>query len=141
MMRHLLKFAGLANEEKLFFLKAILRMGYYRLALKLKPLQTLLEETKNKAETKQRNKQTNLSALRAARLANIAGKLVPLATCLSKTLAGHTLLAEQGHMTIIHIGVAKDDKAGFEAHAWLTYNDIIVLGSLPDLKKYTELPF
>lgn len=140
-MRRLLKFARLDAGEKRFFLNALRLMSYYRLALKLTPLQTLLEKTKCKAEKKQQEAEYRLSSSRAANLAVVAGNLIPFSTCLSKTLAGHVLFARQGYKTKIHIGVSKDKEAGFEAHAWLTYNSVIVVGSLPDLKKYKELPF
>ena len=139
-MKSLLKFARLTTSEKVFFLNALFWMSYFRLALKLKPLQKLLKETQFKAG-KQQPAKNNLTPSRVARLAALAGNLIPFSTCLSKSLAGHVLFARQGYDTKIHIGVSKEKVAGFEAHAWLTYNDIIVVGHLPDLAKYKELPF
>lgn len=139
-MRRLLKFIRLRKEERNYFLLSIYLMACYRIALRLKPLQQIITEVRFKAEQAQPAKNV-LTLSRASRLAHVAGNLVPLSTCLSKSLAGHILLAGQGYQTKIHIGVSKDNTSGFEAHAWLTHDGTIVIGQLPDLQKYQELPF
>jgi hypothetical protein len=66
--------------------------------------------------------------------------VVPGTTCLANALAGQRLFAAHGYPTKIHVGVAKDRQDGFQAHAWLTLADEIVVGHLPDMGKYRELP-
>lgn len=139
MIRRLLKFLRLSGREKLFLITALGWMIYYRLALKTTPLQELLAATKRRAAAPGPDSGW-ISLDRAAGLTNAAGRLVPFATCLSKTLAGHVILARAGHQTSIHIGVTRDQEAGFGAHAWLSWQDRVVVGSLPDLEKYRELP-
>ena len=70
----------------------------------------------------------------------IGAKFVPFSTCLSNALAGQILFATCHHPTTLHIGVRNTPDAGFEAHAWLTLNSTILLGHLPDLDSYKELP-
>lgn len=78
-----------------------------------------------------------LAALRAI---DIASRVVPGATCLTRALALQVLLRRQGRVSRLHIGVAKDQAHGLEAHAWVEYRGRIVLGDSPDLSRYTRLP-
>jgi hypothetical protein len=137
-MRGLIKFVKLPAPEQRFFLRAVVLLGYYRLALLVTPLQRLLKRLPNRpAPVLPKHR---LDAPRMARLIKAAGSLVPGATCLSNSLAGQQLFAGQGYRTRLHIGVANDRSEGFQAHAWLTLADHIVVGQLPDMEKYRELP-
>ncbi len=77
---------------------------------------------------------------RLSRLIIGASRLIPFTTCLSQTLAGKILFAENGYDTELHIGVNNDTSVGFEAHAWLSLDGSIILGHLPDLNRYKEFP-
>ncbi|MCP3892833.1 MAG: hypothetical protein GY702_28750, partial [Desulfobulbaceae bacterium] len=48
--------------------------------------------------------------------------------------------AENGYLTEFHMGVWKKDDEGLEAHAWLTLGGNVVVGALPNLEEYEELP-
>lgn len=54
-----------------------------------------------------------------ARAVDRAAKGVGCGTCLSKSLALHTLLRRRGIDTRLRLGVRKDQASGIRAHAWL----------------------
>ncbi len=137
-MGRLRKFLRLPAPEKRFFIRAVILLGAYRLALSAIPLQRLLRSALQ--EPRLRSPQQHLAIPRIANLIKAAARLIPGATCLSNSLAGYRLFADQGYRTTIHIGVAKHTQSGFQAHAWLTIDGTIVVGALPDLQLYRELP-
>ncbi|PID41214.1 MAG: hypothetical protein CR981_04165 [Proteobacteria bacterium] len=140
MITQLIQFGRLKPAEKKFFIKSCWLMIFFRIALKRRPFQQIMAETKVMTGKITTGKSQEIRLHRAARLAKTAGSIIPFSTCLSRALAGYVLLAEQGFETTLHIGVTRDDSYGFEAHAWLTHNNSIILGNLPDLDKYQELP-
>ena len=73
----------------------------------------------------------------------IASRYLPRASCLTQPLAASFLLQRRGQPTTLRVGVAKNVRGHFEAHAWLE-NDgqIIIGGSDTELKRFTSLaPF
>lgn len=67
----------------------------------------------------------------------IAARLPWRADCLVQALAAKRWLERLGVATSIHIGVHKDRRVEFEAHAWLTAGDRVVTGG--DIARY--IPF
>ena len=59
-----------------------------------------------------------------------ASQFVPKTTCLTQALGTQVLLGRRGHLTLIHIGVAKGEEGRLEAHAWLESRGKVVLGGL-----------
>ncbi len=140
-MTLLRKFIRLPMEEKQFFLKAVLSIGYFRIKLKTTSLQTLFSQVNGQAEQLFNSpKPSGISPLRMARLIQRANQLVPLSTCLAQSLAGKKLFAEKGYRTTLHIGVNSDRATGFEAHAWLTMDDTVLLGNISTLDQYSKFP-
>ena len=69
-----------------------------------------------------------------------AARLVPRASCLTQALAGQLILARRGKSSQVRIGVARDEKGRFVAHAWLVSEDRIVLGGgEEDIRGFTPL--
>lgn len=137
-MSKIVTFQKLTWAEKRLLRQAVILLGYYRLALLIVSLPRLL----NIAQRLQRtgSSQSQLTAAQLTRLVKAAVRLVPGTTCLSNALASHRLFSSHGYRTKMHIGVNKDRKRGFEAHAWLTLDGKIVIGNLPDLAQFRELP-
>lgn len=67
-----------------------------------------------------------------------AGRFVPGATCLCQALAVETLLWRRGAASNLHLGVARDDRGRFAAHAWLEMNNVLVIGG-PQVGLYVPL--
>ena len=58
-----------------------------------------------------------------------ASRFVPKAACLTQALAARSLLRRRGCPAVLHIGVLKNEKSVFKAHAWLTCGGKVVIGS------------
>ncbi len=138
MTEKLRKFVRLPTAEKRCFCRAVGLLVYYRLALLVIPLQRLLRNRPRQPAATAAP--ADLDAGRLARLIRAAATVVPGTTCLANSLAGQRLFASYGYPAKIHVGVAKDRQDGFQAHAWLTLAGEIVVGQLPDMEKYRELP-
>ena len=70
----------------------------------------------------------------------IIGRRLPFTTCLVNGLTGQYLLARNGYLSTLHIGVKKEFANTLAAHAWVTVDDQVVIGMLDDLHTYTKLP-
>lgn len=68
-----------------------------------------------------------------------SSRRLPFANCLIRALALRMLLARRDIATELHIGARKDETGQFAAHAWLTYNDIILVGGDDAPNLYREL--
>ncbi|MCC6190076.1 MAG: lasso peptide biosynthesis B2 protein [Anaerolineales bacterium] len=66
-------------------------------------------------------------------------RCVPRATCLTQALAGQALLARYGHAAQLRLGVAKAERGGLEAHAWLICGHQILIGGR-EVERYAPLP-
>ena len=53
---------------------------------------------------------------------------VPAATCLTQALSMQVLLGRAGYPSRLYLGVKKNAKNAFEAHAWVECGDCIVIG-------------
>ena len=134
------RFLSLTFSEKLVFCQAFLLVLRFRRALKCRSFDDLLRETLARAEKRlARSGAPVLAAGRISWLISKAATAVIQSRCLPQALAGHIIFAEYGYRTCFHIGVRKgSDK--LEAHAWLTLDEKVILGDLPDLELYEELP-
>jgi hypothetical protein len=65
-------------------------------------------------------------------------RYVPRASCLVQAMVSKILLARRGHLTQLCIGVTRDEKRTFQAHAWLEHEGAVIFGE-SDID-YTPLP-
>lgn len=61
------------------------------------------------------------------------------AKCLAKALTTQLLLNRYGYTHQLHIGVAMGEAQMVEAHAWIEYEDRVIMGSLQDLSRFKSL--
>jgi hypothetical protein len=66
-------------------------------------------------------------------------RFVPAASCLTQAIAAQVLLAHHGEKTCLRIGVAKDEKGQFKAHAWIESQDRVVIGGTLSTEIYTPI--
>ncbi len=52
-----------------------------------------------------------------------ASRRIPMATCLTQSLALQFLMTRAGRPAQLHFGVRKDPQTGFQAHAWVESED------------------
>lgn len=140
MNNNLFSFFKLSSAERKFFFQALLLLVKYRIKLKKIPLKELIAQSQQETRKYQKQQGQSIALHRTCRLIEVAAQLVPLSTCLSNALAGQILFAANQHPSKLHVGVRTTPEKGFEAHAWLTWDGAILLGKLPDLASYKELP-
>jgi hypothetical protein len=58
--------------------------------------------------------------------------------CLAQALAGQVMLARRGVGSTLHLGVAREQSGGLEAHAWLTVANVLVTGGAGH-QRFTEV--
>jgi hypothetical protein len=68
-----------------------------------------------------------------------SSRRLAFANCLTRALALRMLLASRDIATDLHIGARKDERGEFLAHAWLTYNETILVGGDDARGVYREL--
>jgi hypothetical protein len=56
-----------------------------------------------------------------------AGRFIPDASCLTQTIAAQAILSWRGVPSTIRVGARKDAAGTVHWHAWLIWNDIVVL--------------
>jgi hypothetical protein len=59
----------------------------------------------------------------------VARRVPAIGTCLTQAMAAHVLLARRGYTSDLRIGVRRDERGHFTAHAWLEHRGTIVLGA------------
>jgi hypothetical protein len=135
-------FFRLNREEKRIFFHAVSLLIRSRIALRRKPFKILVERlaSLNPCTRLQIFPPISISAYKLMRLFAAACRSVPFTTCLSRAMAGQQFLLAYGHVPVLHIGVVKEDKQNLKAHAWLTLEEHVILGRIPDLSRYRELP-
>ena len=72
-------------------------------------------------------------------IVRVVSRQIPMASCLTQALALRWLLVRAGHRASLHIGVAKDDARGFEAHAWVESRNKILLGGKGEVNGFTPI--
>jgi hypothetical protein len=126
-MKLLANFRRMPPDEKrlalhCFMIVWLVRIGLWTLPLKL--LRRWMDRTK-------RNLDRSLDAAQVARLSGMiefVSRRIPRATCLTQALALQTMLARRGTETSLRLGVARDDRGRFRAHAWLEQNGAVLIG-------------
>ncbi|MDX8510734.1 lasso peptide biosynthesis B2 protein [Mesorhizobium captivum] len=123
-MRNWPRVLSLSGPEIMFLARCLAVVGAVRLGLtfssynRIRSLVTRLDA---------RNDASVADLRRVAWGVAAAARFVPGASCLTQALAGHYLLARQGHASKIRIGIDRNS-AELNAHAWLISGDRIVLG-------------
>jgi hypothetical protein len=71
-------------------------------------------------------------------------RIVPDASCLTRTIAAQSVLSWKGIPTTVAIGLRNTSQDGFGAHAWLTWNGQIVMegdeSSVEEFARVLDLP-
>ncbi len=70
----------------------------------------------------------DLSIFKLTWALNVVNHILPGITCLNGALTGYYLLLNHGYSGQVKIGVVKTSSSEFEAHAWLEYNEEVLLG-------------
>lgn len=122
--------------ERRLLVKAFLLVAAVRLGLWLLPFSTQRRILSRLDQVHPRPSRVAVSPDRIAWAVVVASRYVPRATCLTQALATQLLLKKAGVLALLRIGVAKDAKGVFQAHAWVENRGKVLIGGC-DLANYT----
>lgn len=134
-MRRARKLLALSSGERCLLLQSASLLGAVRLGLRLLPFQAL-----RRLLARARMPACQASVEQIAWAVSVAGRYVPMSTCLTQALVGQVLLSQHGYPATLRIGVAQGEGQRLEAHAWVESEGRIVVGGARDLVGYTLLP-
>lgn len=135
-MRRLRKLVELPAAERWLLAEAALAVVLVRLGLWLLPFR-LLRRGLGRLST--RHVSTHFSPERIAWAVMIVSSYIPATTCLTQALAAQALLSWRGVSAWLRIGVAKDARGQFAAHAWVEVGGRVLIGG-SIRERYTPLP-
>ena len=132
------KFFSLPAKEqqilvKVFFLLIIIRLGLWLLAFRT--LQRILERLFHYPVTSDRQAP---SPEKFSWAVVAVSRYVPSATCLAQALTLQALLSREGIHSDLALGVAREDKPGIIAHAWVEIDGTVIIGG-QERDRYTRL--
>lgn len=117
-----------------FFTVSIVRLALWM--TKYQKLRMLLVRSCHE-DPQTHRKGTVIHTLRAV---DRVARLIPDASCLTQSIAGQALLSWQGIPSRISMGVMKTPDGSLEAHAWLVWNEVVVLqGDQRTVRKYRKI--
>ena len=129
-MGRITKFLRLPGKDRALLLQAFCLITGIRLALKTVRFVTLRAALARLASAGRpsipANEEEQQRIVWAVRTAARAFPMI--STCLTNALAAHVLLARRGYVSNLRIGVTRDDKGEFTAHAWLEQEGEILIG-------------
>lgn len=138
-MKRLRNFLGLTYSDRRLLVSTAILLGTVRLGLWLLPFQTLRRLLTRVAEASTRVQPPDVSSVeRIVWAVAVASRYVPKATCLTQALAAEVLLEREGFPARLHIGVARNEEDGVQAHVWVESQGKIVVGG-SRLGQYTPL--
>lgn len=132
-MGRITKFLRLPGKDRALLIQAFCLILGIRLALKamrfvtlraaLVKLASVGRASRRQMPAHEDEQQRTVWAVRTA-----ARALPAISTCLTNALAAHVLLARRGYVSNLRIGVTRDEKGEFTAHAWLEQEGAILIG-------------
>jgi hypothetical protein len=133
-MKKLAKFLRLSTAEKFLLQRTLILVAAIRVALWILPFRVVQRFTFKARKTKHSKYSVEqfIWAVRAT------SRYVPRATCLTQAMTAQTLLLRAGYNPKVKIGVAKNDKKLFEAHAWLVLEGQVLIGGT-EVERFTAL--
>ena len=137
-MTRLWRFRRLPPRERRLLVRAVLLLVTIRLALWFVPFHRVRQLfVIHSVRTSDALKE--LSAERLEWAVRNASHCVPATACLCQSLALQWLLARAGYASTIRIGVRKDPRTGFEAHAWVEQGGRALLSRPSEVERYAPL--
>jgi hypothetical protein len=134
------RFLALPSADRLLLLQALCTVIVVRLALWiLPPRHAMSRALRVQQWYVGARSNTGWPVDRIAWAVRAVSPLVPMATCLTQALATQLLIARNGGASRLGIGVARDERGEFRAHAWVEVGDRVVIGG-GSLGQYTRLP-
>lgn len=142
MVNKLRKFLALPGKEKGLYMNTAIWLIAVKVGLYLLPFERLrgwLARFDEPADGRSAEMEEMRAIIEA--IERISQALGPLRiNCLPQALVGHRLLGRKGFDVQLKIGVLKNPGDRLAAHAWLEYQDRVILGDLRGLERFTAFP-
>lgn len=134
------RFASLPFHDKKLVVLSVTLLVFFKIAVRIFPLKTLLSLTGRviRRPNGQENPPPRTDRVLWA-VPTVARHAPFLNNCLVIALTTRALLGMEGCSSTLRVGVAKQDKGGLTAHAWLELEGGIVIDSEGNAS-YTPLP-
>jgi hypothetical protein len=132
------KFLVLSGRDQQILVKACLFLTVIRLGLWIVPFRTLQSILKRLFRCPGISKNESPPPEKVVWSVRAASWYIPSATCLAQALTVQTLLAQEGIHSDLAIGVAREEKSGIKAHAWLEIDGRVIIGE-QERDHYTQL--
>ena len=139
-LKQFTQFSCLPFAEKFLWFQVIYYLAIFRIKLIVISPKNVFAEVIGHSASQHPIQTSFITSDRIAIIINKVSELLPISTCLSKALASYVLFKKYRYLAELHIGVLKNDRQRLEAHAWLSYGGKIIIGNLPDLSRFRELP-
>ena len=132
-MRRIRRLLNLAPGDRALLVRALFLVSFVRSGLWILPFDFVRRVVLR--PRKQEGKDPAVKLIWAVRTVS---PYLPRASCLTQALAAQALLAVSGYPSRIEVGVAKEAERSLAAHAWLVFEEQVVLGG-PDVNRYVPL--
>ena len=141
-MRRLRRFFALSAQRQWLLLKTLSLIAVVRLGLWILPFRIVLRliETLRRKGLSRPDTPSDSRVSEVVWAVKAASRYVPEATCLTQALTAHCLLGRLGYPSKLEIGVARGKEGALEAHAWVEVGGETLIGSLPDLTRFSKFP-
>jgi hypothetical protein len=141
-MRKLRRFFALSGQQRWLLLKTLSLLATVRLGLWVLPFRIVLRltETLRRKGLYRLDTPSDSSVSEVVWAVKAASRYVPKATCLTQSLTAYCLLGRLGHLAKLEIGVARGKEGTLDAHAWVEVDGETLIGSLPDLSRFSKFP-
>ena len=136
--RKLSRWQAMTGGERRLFLEAALLLALLQAGLHLLPFQTVRGLLARFGVGTAKREEPDLGGRMLWCLNAASGVLHT--TCLPRALAMHTLLNRRGIASDLRIGVCRRPGAPLEAHAWVEREGAVIIGELPDLSRFIQMP-
>ena len=132
---------ALGAREQLALIPATLQMIVARAALRTLPLRKILELVDRPVRDGNDSAPLNARTVRRIRAIERVGHgLFPRSPCLTQAVVVQRLLRQKGHASDLRIGVRKGHGQPLEAHAWVEYQGVVVIGARGLSEEHVRLP-
>jgi hypothetical protein len=128
MVRRIPRFLAMPASERWLLLRCVAIVAVIRVALWIAPFRVLLRVV-DRGSRPVRGARSADEAAHIAEGVEIAGRLIPDATCLTQALAALLLMRRRGLDAELRLGVRRDGAGSVEAHAWIESAGRVLVGA------------
>lgn len=140
-MERLRKFFLLSFDDRRLLMRSVVLLTVIKLGLRLLPFRTMRRLLAKATRTGERTGADPSLVEKVVWAVEAVHSHIPvLKNCLSEALAAQVLLARQGHISTLRIGVARSESGELRAHAWIEVDGRVIMGGARSPSCFVALP-